>query len=175
MLPMVATLAELRAVKAIVAEEKQQLHTDKVEFGIMIEVPAAAVMAEQFAREVDFFSIGTNDLTQYTLAADRGNSKLSGLQDAMNPAVLHLIKETVQGGHEHGRMVGICGGVAGDPQAVPILVGLGLDELSVSIPVIPKIKACIRKRSLAECQQLAAEALTKDSAAEVRALVSLEE
>lgn len=175
MLPMVATLPELRAVKAIVEEEKQHLHTDKVEFGIMIEVPAAAVMAEQFAREVDFFSIGTNDLTQYTLAADRGNAKLSGLQDAMNPAVLHLIKETVQGGHEHGRMVGICGGVAGDPQAVPILVGLGLDELSVSIPVIPKIKACIRKRSLAECQQLAAEALTKDSAAEVRALVSLEE
>ena len=95
----------------------------------MVEVPSVAVMADAFAREADFFSIGTNDLTQYTLAMDRGHPRLAPQVDALNPAVLRLIDTTVRAAHEHGRWVGVCGGIAGDPQAVPILVGLGVDEL----------------------------------------------
>ncbi len=173
MLPMISTLDELRQVRAVVDEENNA--GKKIELGIMVEVPATAMMAEQFAKEVDFFSIGTNDLTQYTLAVDRGHPLLAGQQDALNPAVLQLIARTVEGGHKHDCMVGICGGVAGDPQAVPILIGLGLDELSVSVPVIPAVKAWVRSYSFADCQQLAQQALTLSTAAEVRALVPLQE
>ena len=147
---------------------------DPLEVGIMVEIPAAAVMAEQFAREVDFFSIGTNDLTQYTLAMDRGHPKLAPLADAMNPAVLKLIARTVEGAHGEGRWVGVCGGIASDPQAVPILVGMGVDELSVSVPTIPAVKAAVRARSLDECRELARRALSQDTAAAVRALVAVE-
>ncbi len=173
MIPMVSNLTELRTVRAILDEEKSA--QANVELGIMVEVPATAVMAEQFAREVDFFSIGTNDLTQYTLAVDRGHPRLAGHQDALNPAILQLIANTVKAGHKHDCMVGICGGVAGDPQAVPILIGLGLDELSISLPVIPAVKAQVRTCSLKECQALAEKALTLGSAEEVRALVKIEE
>jgi phosphocarrier protein FPr len=137
----------------------------------MIEIPAAAIMAEQFAREADFFSIGTNDLTQYTLAMDRGHPKLAPQVDGLNPSVLYLIAQAVKGAQQHGRWVGVCGGTASDPQAVPILIGLGVNELSVSVPAIPAIKAQIRTLSLADCQTLAQKALTMDTAADVRALV----
>jgi multiphosphoryl transfer protein len=172
MFPMIATLDEIRSVKGLVAEEQAKLpDLDPVELGIMVEVPSTAVLARQFAREVDFFSIGTNDLTQYTLAMDRGHPKLGSKADAMNPAVLQLIALTVAGAAAEGKWVGICGGMASDPQAVPILVGLGVKELSCSVPAIPMVKAAVRARSFADCQALAQQALAQGTAAEVRALV----
>ena len=129
-------------------------------------------MAHTFAAEADFFSIGTNDLTQYTLAMDRGHPKLAPKVDALNPAVLRLIAQTMEGAHAHQRLVGICGGVAGDPHAVPILVGLGVDELSVSLPAIPTVKAQIRRLSLRALAATSRSALSQCATAEeVRALV----
>jgi phosphocarrier protein FPr len=128
-------------------------------------------MAQTFAAEADFFSIGTNDLTQYALAMDRGHPKLAPKVDALNPAVLQLIAQTIQGAHAHRRHAGICGGVAGDPHAVPVLVGLGIDELSVSVPAIPAVKAQIRRLSHVACRDLAQRALACATAEEVRALV----
>jgi phosphoenolpyruvate-protein phosphotransferase len=171
MFPMVATLTEWRAAKAMFEEERAKLGVDPIPVGIMVEIPAAAMMAEQFAREADFFSVGTNDLTQYTLAMDRGHPKLAPQVDALNPAVLQLIALAVKGAQQHSRWVGVCGGIAGDPQAVPILIGLGVKELSVSVPAIPAIKAQIRALSLADCQELAQKALTLDTGAAVRELV----
>jgi phosphocarrier protein FPr len=173
MFPMVATLAELRDVKAILAEEAASLGVASVPLGIMVEVPATAIMAAQFAREADFFSIGTNDLTQYCLAMDRGHPKLAPYVDGLNPAVLRLIGHTVKGARSAGRevRVGVCGGIASDPSAVPILVGIGVDELSVSLPAIPAVKAQIRTLRLDDCRQLAERALAADSAEAVRALV----
>jgi multiphosphoryl transfer protein len=170
MFPMVGRLEEIRQAKAILEAERQQLGIEPIAVGIMVEIPAAAILAEQFAQEVDFFSIGTNDLTQYTLAIDRGHPKLAPLADGLNPAVLRLIAQTVKGATQYGKWVGICGGIASDPQAVPILIGLGIRELSVSIPAIPSIKAQIRTLTLSDCQTLAAKALTMATAAEVRAL-----
>ena len=137
----------------------------------MVEIPAVAVMAEVFAEEADFFSIGTNDLTQYTLAMDRGHPKLAPKVDALNPGVLRLIALTVEGARKHNRFTGVCGGIAGDAQAVPILVGLGVDELSVSLPSIPTIKAQVRRLSYADCQELAQRALNCRTGDEVRALL----
>jgi len=171
MFPMVATLTEWRTARTMFEEERTRLGAAPIPVGIMIEIPAAAIMAEQFAREAEFFSIGTNDLTQYTLAMDRGHPKLAPQVDGLNPGVLHLIAKTVEGANKHGRWTGVCGGIAGDPQAVPILIGLGVKELSVSLPAIPAIKAQIRELSLADCRALAATALTLDTAAEVRKLV----
>jgi phosphocarrier protein FPr len=170
MFPMIATVQELRDAKAVLAEEAASLGVAPFPCGIMVEVPAVAVMAHTFAAEADFFSIGTNDLTQYTLAMDRGHPKLAPKVDALNPAVLRLIAQTIDGAHAHQRLVGICGGIAGDPHAVPILVGLGIDELSVSLPAIPTVKAQIRRLSLAACRDLAQRALTCATAEEVRAL-----
>jgi phosphoenolpyruvate-protein phosphotransferase len=171
MFPMVATMDDFREAKAIFEEERELLGVAPVPVGIMVEVPSVAVMAAQFAAEVDFFSVGTNDLTQYTLAMDRGHPKLAPQVDGLNPAVLGLIGQATAAAHTAGKWVGVCGGIASDPQAVPILIGLGVDELSVSIPAIPAVKAQIRALSLASCQKLAARALTEDSAASVRALV----
>jgi len=171
MFPMIATIGELRDAKAVLAEEATDLGLPPVPCGIMVEVPAVAVMAKTFAAEADFFSIGTNDLTQYTLAMDRGHPKLAPKVDALNPSVLQLIAQTIDGAHAHKRVVGICGGVAGDPHAVPILIGLGIDELSVSLPAIPTVKAQIRHLNYAECRDLAQRALTCATAEEVRALV----
>jgi phosphocarrier protein FPr len=171
MFPMIATVQELRDAKAVLAEEAAALGVGVPPCGIMVEVPAVAVMAQVFAAESDFFSIGTNDLTQYTLAMDRGHPKLAPKVDALNPSVLRLIAQTVEGAHTHGRTTGICGGVAGDPHAVPILVGLGIDELSVSLPAIPTVKAQIRRLNHLQCQELAKRALTCATAEEVRALV----
>ncbi len=167
MFPMIATLDELRAARKILAEEAQASgHRAKV--GVMIEVPAAAVMAGHFAREVDFFSIGTNDLTQYTLAMDRGHPKLARQADALHPAVLNLIRMTVEGAHKHNKWVGICGGIASDITAVPVLIGLGVDELSVSVPAIPAVKAMVTRLSMSACQDLAREVMEMGTASEVR-------
>jgi len=171
MFPMIATLSELRDVKAMLAEEAASLGVPTVPTGIMVEIPAAAVMAAQFAAEADFFSVGTNDLTQYTLAMDRGHPKLAPQVDGLNPAVLRLIGHTVKGAAPLGRMVGVCGGIASDPHAVPILVGLGVTELSVSLPSIPAVKAQIRTLRLDACRELAERALAAESAEAVRALV----
>jgi multiphosphoryl transfer protein len=171
MFPMIATIEDFRQAKEIFEEERADLGVAQVPLGIMVEVPSVAVMAPQFAAEVDFFSVGTNDLTQYTLAMDRGHPRLAPQVDGLNPAVLGLIAQATKAAHDAGRWVGVCGGMASDPQAVPILVGLGVDELSVSVPAVPAVKAQVRSLSLAQGQELAARALTGDSAAAVRALV----
>jgi phosphocarrier protein FPr len=171
MFPMIARLSELSEVKAMLAEEAASLSVPTVPTGIMVEVPAAAVMAAQFAREADFFSIGTNDLTQYTLAMDRGHPKLAPYVDGLNPAVLRLIAHTVKGAEPLGKPVAVCGGIASDPAAVPILIGLGVTELSVSLPAIPAVKAQIRALRMDACRALAERALAAESAEEVRALV----
>jgi phosphoenolpyruvate-protein kinase (PTS system EI component) len=129
-------------------------------------------MADRFAREADFFSIGTNDLTQYTLAMDRTNPRLAPQVDALHPSVLRLIERTVAGAHAHGRWAGVCGALAGDLAAVPVLVGLGVDELSVDVPIVPAVKARVRTLSRAECQGTALEALDAEDGAAVRALVA---
>ena len=135
-------------------------------------MPSAAVTVELLAREVDFFSIGTNDLTQYTLATDRGHPRLARNADALHPAVLRLIAMTVEGAHEFGKWVGVCGGIASDPLAVPLLVGLGVDELSVSIPSIVPVKAALSRWRLHECADLANDVLRCRTTAEVRAALA---
>jgi phosphocarrier protein FPr len=136
----------------------------------MIEVPSAALMAEEFAKEVQFFSIGTNDLTQYTLAMDRGHPALAKQADGLHPAVLRLINQTVQAASANGKWVGVCGGIAGEPLGAAILVGLGVSELSVSIPSVAAIKAKLRSLSLTQVQDLAQRALHCRTAQEVRSL-----
>ncbi|MDR1296846.1 MAG: phosphoenolpyruvate--protein phosphotransferase [Deltaproteobacteria bacterium] len=169
MFPMVSSVVELRDSKAIILEEMEKLKiADPVKVGIMVEVPAAAVSAEGLAREADFFSIGTNDLTQYTLAIDRGHPRLAHLADALHPSVLKLIETTVEGAHKHGRWVGVCGGLASEILAAPVLVGLGVDELSVSVSSIPAVKAAVRRQSLPACRALATELLSLLTAGEVR-------
>jgi len=171
MFPMIATLAEWRAARALVERERAALGVPPIQIGIMVETAAAAMLADRFAREADFFSVGTNDLTQYTLAMDRTNPRLAPQVDALHPAVLRLIERTVAGAHAHGRWVGVCGALAGDLAAVPVLVGLGVDELSADVPIVPAVKARIRTLSLGECQATAREALDADDGAEVRAIV----
>ena len=171
MLPMIASLEEFRAVKKLVEEERQSLDS-AVELGIMIEVPSAALMARELAREADFFSIGTNDLTQYTLAMDRGHPKLASRIDSLHPAVLRLIAMTVEGARAENRWTGVCGGIASDITAIPLLIGLGVNELSVSVPSLPLVKARIRELSLADCRTLAQQALAMEDATQVRALLA---
>jgi phosphocarrier protein FPr len=169
MFPMVSSVIELREAKAIVLAEREALAISApVNVGIMVEVPSAAVLAEGLAREADFFSIGTNDLTQYTLAIDRGHPRLAAMADALHPAVLRLIEQTVQGAHKYGKWVGVCGGLAGEIPAVPVLLGLGVDELSVSVSSIPSVKAAVRRQSVPACRALATEVLSMLTAAEVR-------
>lgn len=173
MFPMVADLSELRAARAMIDEIRSELYLPAVEVGIMIEVPAAALMADAFAPEVDFFSIGTNDLTQYTLAMDRMHPSLATRSDGLHPAVLRLIARTVEAAHQAGKWVGICGELGADPQAVPILVGLGVDELSVSVPAIPGVKAQVRSLKFTQAQAIAQIAVNCATAAEVRAKTKL--
>ncbi|BDU73956.1 phosphoenolpyruvate--protein phosphotransferase [Mesoterricola silvestris] len=168
MFPMVATLEELRAAKALLAEEAGAQYP-AVKVGAMIEVPSAALIADALAREVDFLSIGTNDLTQYCLAMDRGHPKLAKQADGLHPAVLRLIALTVEAAHRHGKWVGVCGGLASDPLALPALLGLGVDELSVDIPAIGAVKVRLSRLVRAECVALARELLTLSTATEVRA------
>lgn len=174
MFPMVGDIEEYRRARLMLDELQIELKIPRVTAGIMIEVPSAALMADVLAKEVDFFSIGTNDLTQYTLAMDRGHSLLSARQDGLHPAVLRLIAKTIEGAHKHGKWAGICGELGSDPFAVPILLGLGIDELSISVPSIPLIKAQIRTLKVSDLQGLAQQALECATAQEVRALVKKE-
>jgi phosphoenolpyruvate-protein phosphotransferase len=176
MFPMIAHLTDLdRAAQRLenvhLALEKENIpHLWPVETGIMIEIPSAAIQAEALAAKADFFSIGTNDLTQYTLAADRGNPDLASYQDALHPSVLRLIDMVIHGARKHNRLVAVCGEAASDDKAAAVFVGLGVQELSLSSARIPHIKACLRKQSLAGLQKLAHTALHCKTAAEVRAL-----
>ncbi|QVN06298.1 phosphoenolpyruvate--protein phosphotransferase [Pseudomonas rhodesiae] len=169
MLPMVSLLSELHLARRILQEEASALGLATLpKLGIMIEVPSAALMADVFAPHVDFFSIGTNDLTQYTLAMDRDHPRLASQADSFHPAVLRLIDTTVKAAHAHGKWVGVCGALASEALAVPVLIGLGVDELSVSVPLIPTIKATVRELDLADCQIIARQVLGLEEAAQVR-------
>lgn len=177
MLPMVSTVDELRRARALLEQACAELDAAGLprsaapELGIMIEVPAAALNAEVLAREADFFSIGTNDLTQYTLACDRGNSRVAELYQPLDPAVLRLIAMTCEAAHRHGRHVAVCGELGGNPQATALLIGLGVDELSCSPAAIPNVRAAIRSADAAAARELAAKALAAASAHEVRVLL----
>jgi multiphosphoryl transfer protein len=171
MYPMIATVADLRDAQAITESVRQELGAERLETGIMIEVPSAVIMAPELAAHADFFSIGTNALTQYVLAMDRGHPQLARQADGLHPAVLRMIDQTVRAAAGRNRWVGVCGGVAGDPLGAVILIGLGVTELSVSIPSIAAIKARVRGISLKEAQSLARRALACDSADAVRDLV----
>ncbi|HFP8850310.1 TPA: phosphoenolpyruvate--protein phosphotransferase [Enterococcus faecium] len=165
MFPMVATLKEFRAAKAIFEEEKQKLISegkevsDTIQVGIMIEIPAAAVLADKFAKEVDFFSVGTNDLIQYTMAADRMNERVSYLYQPYNPSILRLIKNVIDAAHAEGKWAGMCGEMAGDQTAVPLLVGMGLDEFSMSATSILKTRSLMKRLDTAKMAELADRAL----------------
>lgn len=172
MFPMIGRVEEWREAKAILDRILIDHPCQNLEVGIMIEVPSAALLAPILAKEVDFFSIGTNDLTQYTMAIDRGHPILSAEADGLHPSVLLLIEQTVRAAHAQGKWVGICGELAADPKAVPILMGLGVDELSMSTTSIPLVKAQIRTLQYQQCQQLATRALSCESASAVRALVN---
>lgn len=177
MFPMIATINEFRQAKAIFEEEKAKLIaegvavSDKIEVGMMVEIPASAVLADNFAKEADFFSIGTNDLVQYSMAADRMSEKVSYLYQPLNPSLLRLIKMTIDGAHKNGRWAGMCGEMAGDPYAVPVLLGLGLDEFSMSATSILKARKIVNSLSKKEMEELANKALTLDTAEEVLELV----
>lgn len=170
MFPMIATLEDIRATKAVLESVRAAVNGPPVEVGMMVEVPSAVLMAAEFAQEVDFFSVGTNDLTQYLLAMDRGHPTLAKQADALHPAVLRAIYQTVQGASAAGKWVGVCGGLAGNPQGAMILAGLGVKELSMDIPSIPKVKARLRGTSMKQMRRLAQKALACHTAEEVKAL-----
>jgi multiphosphoryl transfer protein len=171
LLPMITDVAEIRSVRAMMEEARAEIgRREPIELGVMIETPASALMADAIAEEADFFSIGTNDLTQYTLAMDRGHPELAARLDALHPAVLRLIARTAQAAQARKRLVAVCGGLASDPVAAPILIGLGVHELSAVPSVIPRLKALIRRLTLAECIDVARQALEQSSAQAVRAL-----
>ncbi len=177
MLPLVSSLDEVRSARALFNQAQSELSAAGVplaadaQLGVMIEVPSAALLADALAREVDFFSIGTNDLTQYTLAVDRTNERVAHLASALHPAVLQLIHHSVQAAHRHGRWAGVCGELAGDPAATPLLVGLELDELSMAPRAIPAVKTTIRALESSACRALAAQALSLATTVEVEALL----
>jgi phosphotransferase system enzyme I (PtsI) len=165
MFPMISGLQEVLRAKEILAECREELMEKEIEFdrecpvGIMVEIPSAVAIADVLADHVDFFSIGTNDLIQYTLAVDRGNEKIAHLYDPGHPAVLRMIKQIADTGMEKGKWVGVCGEMAGDPLYIPLLLGFGVDELSTNLHVVPEAKRIIRSLSYEECRQIAAEAL----------------
>ncbi len=177
MFPMVATREEVRRARAALETAMDDLRAqgtavpDGIQVGIMVEIPSAALMADVLASEVDFFSIGSNDLIQYTMACDRVNEKVAYLYDPLHPAVLRLIDQVIRAADAHNKWVGMCGEMAGDLESIPILVGLGLYEFSMNAPSIPKAKALIRSLSYADMKIVAQEALTKGSADEVRDLL----
>ena len=172
MFPMVALLKEFRTAKGILEEEKAKLIAegvavaDDIEVGIMIEIPAAAMLADQFAKEVDFFSIGTNDLIQYTMAADRMNEQVSYLYQPYNPSILRLINNVIKAAHAEGKWAGMCGEMAGDQTAVPLLVGMGLDEFSMSATSILRTRSLMKKLDTAKMEEYANRALTECSTME---------
>ena len=171
LLPMIASLDELLQVRALTDAAARAIgRIEPVQLGVMIETPAAAIAADLLAPAADFFAIGTNDLAQYTLAMDRGNPLVAPQVDALHPAVLRMIDCAARAGAAKGRPVGVCGGLASDLVAAPILVGLGVTELSAVPGMIPELKALLRTLTLADCRALAAEALRQTSAGSVRAL-----
>jgi phosphoenolpyruvate-protein kinase (PTS system EI component) len=171
LVPMITDLSELSTVRGLIEQACATLpRLEPVPLGVMIETPAAALLADQLAQAADFLSIGTNDLTQYTLAMDRGHPELAPRIDALHPAVLRLIARVAEAGRGRGLPVAVCGALAGDPEAVPILVGLGVNELSVVPAFIPRLKAQLASLNLRACEALAREALAASSAQEVRAL-----
>jgi phosphotransferase system enzyme I (PtsI) len=177
MFPMIAILSELRQAKKMLNEEKAALLengvavSDHIELGIMIEIPAAAIMADQFAKEIDFFSIGTNDLIQYTMAADRMNERVSYLYQPYHPSILRLIHMVVKAANQEGKWVGMCGEMAADPIAVPILLGMGLKELSMSAASIPSTRALLSKINRSDCSQVIADILSLETEEQVEQLV----
>lgn len=177
MIPMISSIEELRKSKEIIEEVKQELKTKNIKFnenievGIMVEIPASAVMADEFAKECDFFSIGTNDLIQYTIAVERGNEKLVNLYSHFNPAVIHLIKSAIDGAHKNGILCGMCGEAAGDVKFIPLLVGLGLDEFSMNANKILKARKLIIDLNFEECKELANKVLKLESTEEVKRIL----
>lgn len=177
MFPMIATIGEFRQAKAVLLEEKDKLIaegievSDQIQMGIMVEIPSTAVLADQFAKEVDFFSIGTNDLIQYTMAADRMNERVSYLYQPYNPAILRLIDMVIRAAHKENKWVGMCGEMAGDQTAIPLLLGLGLDEFSMSASSVLPARSLISKLTSSEMKQLAEKALQQCTAEEVVELV----
>jgi phosphoenolpyruvate-protein phosphotransferase/dihydroxyacetone kinase phosphotransfer subunit len=159
MFPMVATLDEYRAARALLEAEREAVGAPALDVGVMVEVPAVALEADRFAAEVDFFSVGTNDLTQYTMAAERGNARLAGLLDGLRAPVLRLIADTARAAAAHGRWVGVCGELAGDPQAAVVLAGLGVRELSMAASRIAEVKEALRATTLAQARDAADRAL----------------
>ncbi len=173
MLPMVASISELKAVRAMLAALGRELAIDaRIPLGVMVETPASALLADKLAVEADFLSIGTNDLTQYTLAMDRGHPQLAAQIDAFHPSVLRLIARAAEGGRAQGKQVGVCGGLAADPLAAPLLIGLGIDELSMPPSAIPGMKAVVRALNLDDCRKATRVALDASSAEEVRAIAA---
>jgi phosphocarrier protein FPr len=171
---MVSTLQEIRRTKEYLRTAREELgragisSDQSMEIGIMIEVPSSVMLADRLAREVDFFSIGTNDLSQYIMASDRTDDRLSSLSDALGPAVLRSIQHTVMAAHESGIWVGLCGEIAGDVVAIPVLLGLGIDELSMNPLSIPDVKRVINRITMKRAEGIAKDVLDFDSAAEVR-------
>ncbi|MBK8021804.1 MAG: phosphoenolpyruvate--protein phosphotransferase [Chloroflexi bacterium] len=176
--PMIATVDEIRAARRLLKLVQRELAAGlsasdpAMPVGIMIEVPSAVTMAEALAAEADFFSIGTNDLTQYLMAADRGNPAVSALATPFQPALLRAIGAVVDAAHAHGRPVAVCGEMAGDPRLTRLLLGLGVDELSMSAPAIPEVKAIVRATNYVEARALAGEVLSLRTAAEVEAALT---
>jgi phosphotransferase system enzyme I (PtsI) len=174
MYPMISGVAEVRQANEALAEARVELDRDGIPYdrdlqvGIMVEIPSAAVTADLLATEVDFFSIGTNDLIQYTLAVDRMNERISYLYEPLHPAVLRLIKQVIDASHRAGKWTGMCGEMAGDVVATPILLGLGLDEFSMSPGSIPRVKKVIRALGYQEAREIADRVLTMEDPAEIR-------
>jgi len=177
MFPMVATVSEVRAARKVLDECAAELEKEgvqmaaEIEIGIMVEIPSAALVADQLAKEVDFFSIGTNDLSQYTMAADRTNPKVAELSNAFFPAVLRLVREVIRAAHKEGKWVGMCGELAGEPLALPILLGLELDEFSMNPPMVPLAKQIIRNLDTREMKEIADQALELESPADIQAFI----
>ncbi len=173
MLPMITEVDEVKQVRRLLDAASQTAGLNRrIPLGVMIETPAAAVLAGSIAAEADFLSVGTNDLTQYALAVDRGNSAVSAKADALHPAVLGLIRQAAEGAAQHGRWIGVCGGLASDPLAAAILIGLGITELSVAPAAVPTIKAAVRHLRLDDCRELAQRSCAASSAQEVRTLAA---
>ncbi|MGB8955541.1 MAG: phosphoenolpyruvate--protein phosphotransferase [Tumebacillaceae bacterium] len=178
MFPMVASLEEWREAKALLEQVQAELRAqgvpfdEEMEVGIMVEVPSTAMLADLFAKEVDFFSIGTNDLVQYTLAVDRMNEKVAYLYDYFHPAVVRMVKQVIEAAHREGKWAGMCGGMAGDPLAAPLLLGLGLDEWSMDAGSMKKVKYAVSKLSKADCEQLVPAVLQAGTAADVRKVLT---
>ena len=175
MFPMISGLEELRRAKAVLAECKDELRRsgiplgEEIEVGAMIEIPSAAICANALAPEVNFFSIGTNDLIQYTLAVDRVNEKLAHLYEPTHPAILRLLKMIAEAAHANHIWVGVCGEMAGDVALIPLLLGLGMDELSAGATLVPRVKRAVQSLAIPECRELVEEALKLNTASEILA------